>query len=106
MNLRFKHWVMGIALLQAISFSVIADTEIIGRVVNITVKAILINGKSYPLLRGESEDLRANIRDVTECWNGYRLTCRTLAGVGYVDKAKVTIRNGIAMRIEVLELQQ
>jgi hypothetical protein len=106
MNLHLKHWVMGIALLQAISFSVIADTEIIGRVGKITVKNIEIDGKNYPLLKGESEDLRARVGEVTECREKYRMTCGTLAGVGYIDKARVTIRNGIAMRIEVLELQQ
>ncbi len=106
MNMRFKYWMMGIVLLQTTSFSVIADTEIIGRVAKITVKNIEIDGKTYPLLKGESENLRANVGEVTECREKYRMTCGTLAGVGYIDKAKVTIRNGIAMRVEVLELQQ
>jgi hypothetical protein len=83
-----------------------ANGVIEGYVPKITVKQVEIEGRVYPLVRGHSEDMKSTAGRETECWAQYRTTCGTLAGVGYIDKARVTIRNGYAMKIEVLELQQ
>lgn len=83
-----------------------ADTEIVGQVSRITTDFVEIRGKSYPLFNGASNDMRATSQAATECWAKERTTCGTLAGVGYIEKARVTLRNGVAIRIQVLEMRQ
>lgn len=43
-----------------------------------------------------------------ECFdhNGVRMTCQTLVGIGYADRARVTIVANQVRRIDILELQQ
>jgi hypothetical protein len=36
----------------------------------------------------------------------YQITCGTLAQVGYIHKAKLSIENDKVVRVEVLELMQ
>lgn len=83
-----------------------ADTEIVGQVSRITTDFVEVRGQSYPLFNGASNDMRATSRAATECWAKERTTCGTLAGVGYIEKARVTLRNGVAIRIQVLEMRQ
>lgn len=83
-----------------------ADSEVVGYVSSITTDFVEIRGKSYPLFNGDSNDMRARYPAATECWAKERTTCGTLAGVGYIDKARVTLRNGVAIRIQVLEMRQ
>jgi len=95
-----------VALLVLASQAAWADTEIIGNVPRITTEFVEVGDKMYPLLHGASNNMRASSWEATECWAGPRTTCGTLAGIGYIDKARITLRNGVAVRIEVLELRQ
>lgn len=83
-----------------------ADSEVVGYVSKITTDYVEIRGESFPLFNGGSNDMRARYPAATECWAKERTTCGTLAGVGYIDKARVTLRNGVAIRIQVLEMRQ
>ena len=35
-----------------------------------------------------------------------KLTCETLIGVGYVDKARIVLRGGVVRAIHIIDLQQ
>ncbi len=94
---------VGLMISQTAHAADLVNAEVIGHISNITRKFVEINDKKYPLLRGDSENLKIRQGEATECWYQYRITCGTLADSGYFDKAKVTIRNGLAIRIEVLE---
>lgn len=106
MNTNLARYVFGFLLWLAAIYPALADSVIVGNVPRITVRNVEIGGVSYPLLQGNSQNMRATSETATECWAKYRTTCGTLEGIGYIDKARVTIRNGIAIRIELLELQQ
>jgi hypothetical protein len=45
---------------------------------------------------------------ITQCFDhrGDKTTCKTLAGVGYADKGRVTFIGDVAQRIDVIEMQQ
>lgn len=45
---------------------------------------------------------------VAQCFDfrGDALTCDTLVGIGYVDRARVTLRGTDVLRIDIVELQQ
>jgi hypothetical protein len=45
---------------------------------------------------------------LVQCFDfrGDALPCETLVGIGYVDRARVTVRGSDVRRIEVVELQQ
>ncbi|HNQ03955.1 MAG TPA: hypothetical protein PKH69_05025 [Thiobacillaceae bacterium] len=92
-----------LASVAAISW---ADTEITGYVSQITMKHVEIEGKRYPLLQGDSQDMRSTSPRMTQCWAGERTTCGTLAGIGYIHRARVVLRDGAAIRVEVLEMRQ
>lgn len=86
-----------------------APTELIGEVGFINTKTLtFLGGKSYPLAHGDSKDLRSAYGTATQCFMGgdARTSCGTLAGVGYITKARVTLDNGLVMKIEVLEMKQ
>jgi hypothetical protein len=39
-------------------------------------------------------------------FRGDAMTCGTLVGIGYADRARVTVRGAVVQRIDILELQQ
>lgn len=43
-----------------------------------------------------------------ECFDthGNRMTCQTLVGIGYADRARITLTGGQVRRIDLLDLQQ
>lgn len=43
-----------------------------------------------------------------ECFDthGNRMTCQTLVGIGYADRARITLSGGRIRRIDLLQLQQ
>jgi len=45
---------------------------------------------------------------LAQCFDfrGDALTCETLVGIGYVDRARVTLRGTNVQRIDIIELQQ
>jgi hypothetical protein len=45
---------------------------------------------------------------IVQCFDfrGDALPCETLVGIGYVDRARVTVRGTDVKRIEIVELQQ
>ena len=45
---------------------------------------------------------------VAKCFDfrGDAMTCETLVGIGYVDRARVSLRGSDVVRIDVVELQQ
>ena len=45
---------------------------------------------------------------VAQCFDfrGDAMTCDTLIGIGYVDRARVTLRGTTVQRIDIVELQQ
>lgn len=93
-----------------ISSSALATpTEMIGEVGYFSTKTLtFLGGKSYPLARGDSKDLTSSYGTATQCFvaGNARTTCSTLAGVGYITKARVTLDNGLVMKVEVLEMKQ
>lgn len=83
-----------------------APLEVTGRISHITTKTLTINQKTYALMRGDQTDLKI-LTGTTQCWVGQvRLTCGTLAAVGYVDQARVIVDGNIAHRVDVLHLSQ
>lgn len=77
-----------------------------GRISDITKNFVVIKENKFPLLRGDETNLRVDA-GTTHCFvNQVRVTCGTLAAVGYVDHARVTIENGYAVRIDVLQMLQ
>ncbi|MBW1982531.1 MAG: hypothetical protein JRJ12_15070 [Deltaproteobacteria bacterium] len=69
---------------------------------------ISMSGQHYELVDGEKASLYGF---VTECWvvqgtEIYQIDCKTLADVGYVDRARVTLENGAVRKVEVLKLLQ
>lgn len=57
-------------------------------------------------MRGDQTDLKI-LTGTTQCWVGQvRLTCGTLAAVGYIDQARVIVDGNIAHRVDVLHLSQ
>ena len=106
MKTGFSKLMLAAGMLLTGSAGVMADTEITGYVPEITVGHIWIEGNTYQLIHGDSNDLNS-VQGITECRVGtHRVTCGTLAGVGYIDRARVTVSGGAATRIEVLELKQ
>lgn len=107
---KYLHLACAMSLIYMASNSALAaPTEIIGEVGNISTKTLtFLGGKSYPLARGDSKDMTSAYGTVTQCFveRGARTTCSTLAGVGFISKAKVTLDNGVVMKIEVLEMKQ
>lgn len=97
---------MGALIALTAHSAISAEKVIVDRVPHITVQHVEVGRVTYPLLNGNSQDMRNTSPGTTQCWATYRTTCGTLAGIGYIDKARVTIRDGYAIRIEVLELQQ
>lgn len=39
-------------------------------------------------------------------FRGDAMTCGTLVGIGYADRARITLRGTVVQRIDILELQQ
>ena len=39
-------------------------------------------------------------------FRGDAMTCQTLVGIGYADRARITMRGTVVQRIDILELQQ
>lgn len=39
-------------------------------------------------------------------FRGDALTCETLVGIGYADRARITLRGTVVQRVDILELQQ
>ena len=91
---------------------------IVGRIDLIEKDYIRIDNREYKLLNEFSEKrTKTRYRFETEYWvwvfndNGrpvksYQVNFNTLAGVGYIDKARVTLKQGFVGKIEVLDLQQ
>ena len=86
-----------------------APADLIGEVGYIDTKTLtFLGGKSYPLANGASKDLRSSYGSATQCFmpGDARTSCSTLAGVGFITKARVTLDNGVVMKVEVLEMKQ
>ena len=93
-------------------------STIVGTIDLIEKDYISVGGKQYKLLNEFSDEMiKIKHGFETEYWvlvsndNGtpvrsYQVNFNTLAGVGYVDKAKVIFRNGMVSKIEVIDLQQ
>ena len=45
---------------------------------------------------------------IAKCFDfrGDATTCETLVGIGYIDRARVTLRGSDVVRIDIIELQQ
>lgn len=89
-------------------FAMAADHARVGYVSEITTERVVINGESFPLRNGKSNNMQVRFPKATECWvsDKARTTCGTIAGVGYIHKARVTLHNDTAARIEVIEMRQ
>jgi hypothetical protein len=69
-----------------------------GRLTQITSSSVQVDhGQSYQFNPG-----------LAQCFDfrGDALTCDTLVGIGYVDRARVTLRGTDVLRIDIVELQQ
>lgn len=108
----FKRGLIGVAgfffmLVMQVSGYAAPGVEIEGKITHIDKQTLTITGKTYRLLNGGSTDLNALASAATQCWvDGRRLTCGTLAAVGHVDEARVTVENGVASKVEVIKMLQ
>ena len=69
-----------------------------GRLTQITATAVQVDhGQTYQFNPA-----------VAQCFDfrGDALTCDTLVGIGYADRARVTLRGTDVLRIDIVELQQ
>ena len=69
-----------------------------GRLTQVTLTFVqLDHGRTYTFNPG-----------LARCFDfrGDALTCDTLVGIGYVDRARVTVRGTDVQRIDIIELQQ
>lgn len=99
-------YLIGIIGLALVDFAAAAPLEVTGKISQITEKFVAIKEAQYPIRRGVETNLRINV-DTTQCYvNQVRITCGTLASVGYVDHARVVVENGYAVRIDVLQMLQ
>ena len=106
-----------ISFLFSIMFTGIVFAEknisvIEGRINLIEQDYIVLNNQKYSVIHDTSEENETdNHIPEVECWamdspEPYKIDFATLYGVGYVDKARVTLKNGIVHKIEVLEMKQ
>lgn len=82
------------------TFAVAADNpgSLQGRITQITAKSVIVDRVHIFKL-----DLaKAKCFDI----GGRPITCETLVGIGYADKARVTVLADTVQRIDILELQQ
>lgn len=89
-----------VTALWAHSASPAQSTQVVeARIVRITTTLVT--------LEGIGEDFKLDAKNA-QCFDEYgnKLTCATLAGIGYVDKARVTIAGDVVQRIDIIDLQQ
>ena len=69
-----------------------------GRLTQVTRTFVQVNhGQAY-----EFDPASARCFD----FRGDAMTCDTLVGIGYADRARITLRGTVVQRIDILELQQ
>lgn len=105
--MRIHSYITGvITLMVLVSHAWGAPTEVTGKISQVTEKFVVIKDAQYAVLRGGETNLNVT-SGTTQCYaNQARITCGTLAAVGYVDHARVVVDNGNALRIDVLQLLQ
>lgn len=81
-----------------------------GEVTNVAAASLSIAGQSFPVTMKESEDYRVDglvaAPEVIDAASGHTITYKTIQAVGYITFARVTVRNGTVIRVEVLDMQQ
>ena len=98
--------------LCTIAFSAEEISIIEGTIDSIEPDHITMSGMEYKLINSISDnDAETQYGFETKYWVGeskdlYQIDFNTLYGVGYVDKARVTLQDDIVRKIEVLELLQ
>lgn len=95
-----KHWSirLGVMLVIAVTGSGAgaADSGTHEGAIRINARQVAIGGKDYGWTS------RTECRDTS----GVRMTCGTLAQVGYADRARVVVEDDTVTRIDVLVLHQ
>lgn len=86
------------AMLASSAASAAGSEVLEGRLSQITHASVTVEGIATLVFRPAS----------TQCFDprGAALTCETLIGIGYADRARVTVRGDEVRRIDLLELQQ
>jgi hypothetical protein len=92
--------------LCTIAFSAEEVSFIEGTIDSIEPDHITMSGMEYKLVNSISDNDTETKYWVGESKDLYQIDFNTLYGVGYVDKARVTLQDGIVREIEVLELLQ
>ncbi len=87
---------LALPALQASAAGALSVVE--GRLTIVTATAVQVDhGASY-----EFDPASASCFD----FRGDAMTCDTLVGIGYADRARITLRGTAVQRIDILELQQ
>jgi len=98
--------------LCATAFSAEEVSIIEGKIDSIEPDHITMMGMEYKIVNSVSDnDVETKYGFETTYWVGeskdiYQIDFNTLYGVGYVEKARVTLQDGIVRKIEVLEMLQ
>lgn len=99
-------------MLTSIGFAAEEISVFEGRIRLMKPNSIFLNNQEYNVIHAESKEYKMGFDiPLTEVWImhtaiPYKIDFATLYGVGYVTKARVTLKDGIVHKIEVLEMQQ
>ncbi len=98
--------------LMLLAFPVFAAenlTVIEGEITVIDGESIFLNGNKYSIVSERMTLVNPDLIE-TQCWfgdvNKHQIDFNTIRGVGYVDKALVTLDGEYVHKIEVIELLQ
>lgn len=98
--------------MSAITFAEEADSVVEGRIDLIDQDSITVGQQTFPVIYPDYEKGKPkDDRFAVECWvveptERYQIDFMTLVNVGYVHKARVTLMNGVVLKIEILEMHQ
>lgn len=93
---------LGLSLLCAATLATATEMTQVGRLARVALDHVLVEAAD-----GKVTSYRVD-QVLTQCFDfrGDKTTCETLAEIGYADKGRVTVVDGLAKRIDLIELQQ
>ena len=95
---RLSSVLLALACAAPYAFAADAPGVVEGRVTQVTTSFVQVDhDRTY-----QFDPVSAQCFD----FRGDAMTCGTLVGIGYVDRARITLRGTVVQRIDILELQQ